>query len=138
VTVTLNQRGLRGLLESSHGPVAADMKRRADNVLLAAVHNAGEMFHVRTGNLIRSLKSRLDTTAGGTVGVVYADPDVAPYAIHLEVGTAPHPIVATNPSGWLASYPDNPTPLDRPRRAVNHPGNPAFGFLTDALRDAAR
>jgi hypothetical protein len=132
VTVTLNQPAIDALLHSEAGPVGRDLVRRAVLVEESARQIIGETFYVRTGSLIRSVRSEVGQDTDGLRARVYCDPDVAPHAAYLEYGTRPHAIDPVN-APILVSRVDNPTPLAGPTMHVEHPGNPAFGFLREAL-----
>lgn len=134
MTVTLNDTAINFLLNNPVGPVGVDLARRASLVEEAARQNIGTDLNTRTGNLLRSVKS--DITAGlqGLQAKIYCDETVAPYARFLEVGTDPHWIGPRANGGMLVSAANNPDPLESPQFVVNHPGNRAYNFLTDALR----
>lgn len=104
----------------------------AERMAEQARRNAsGELLRRRTGLLAESVRPivRLDPLSDGVrVGVG----SLAPYAGYLEHGTGPHPIVARN-RRFLASRADNPDPLERPRRGVNHPGNEPKHWLRAAV-----
>lgn len=133
MTVTLNQPAIDRLLHSPGGPVGQDLARRAMNVENEARTVIGGMFNIRTGNLLRSVKSEVRTGVNGLEATVYCDPDVAPYAGFLEHGTHGHEINPRGAGYLLRSEPDNPTPLRTPQPSVYHPGNRPFGFLQEAL-----
>lgn len=130
----------------------------ARRMALQARINAAERFNQRTTALVQSVVPIVRIGRGGDVEVGVGT--TVEQGKWLEVGTDPHPItpqwlssarapLSGNPfgrtrrsrkgkyllrSGGPRGKGPNPTPLDDPQLFVNHPGNPAHHWLSDAVR----
>lgn len=128
--------GVPGLKSGTADRIAARM-------LIFVQAEARSQFHVRTGDLVESLRPiiRIDSSTGRTeVGVG----SVVEHASYLENGTSPHPIPLSPFIGGgrylISNGPrskgPNPTPLEGRRLFVHHPGNRAFGFIRRGVNRA--
>ena len=135
MSVTLFEPALHTFLESSFGPVARDILRRAAVVEELAKQNVQAEFRSRSGNLLQSIGTFPNETPRGLE--VEVGTDGAPHGKLLEEGTSEH-IILPQSQRVLVSEPGHPDPLRSPRTIVNHPGTPPRPWLVPALREGFR
>ena len=71
MTLTLDEAAIRELTHSTFGLVGRDTAARTQAVYEQAVQNAsGTRLDIRTGNLERNLRARVEGTPEGVIGVV--------------------------------------------------------------------
>ena len=110
----------------------ADAKKRAQNVLDAAIEQAPVGKGPNAGALRRGLRMEQSRETSGQYTTGYDVVSTAPHTVFVIGGTRPHPIVG-NPllafvwpkAGGFVVF-----------RKVNHPGTKANNFLARALRAA--
>ncbi|MGM9543629.1 MAG: hypothetical protein ACI3T9_01465 [Romboutsia timonensis] len=98
-----------------HNRISEALEYGADNIKRTAIEIAPE----DTG----ALKDSIHVT--GKDWRFCVQPGTPPYDLYMEEGTRPH-IITGNP--WL--YWDE---LDFPVHQVNHPGNPAYKYMEEAM-----
>ena len=70
-----------------------------------------------------ALGDSIHVTGGGWT--YHVQPGMMDYALYMEEGTRPH-IIEGNPWLWWDE-------LEHPVHSVNHPGNPAYKYMEEAL-----
>ena len=134
-----------GVSTGRGGVGRGEAKALADRIALRARINAAERFYQRTGDLVSSVVPIVRTGPDGQVEVGVGT-TMKPGAAQ-EVRAPPHLITPERPfrgrgrggyflrSNGKNSKGGNPTPLDRPRLFVNHPGVPEpTHWMSDAVR----
>jgi hypothetical protein len=110
----------------------------AARMAVVARINAAGMFQQRTGSLVSSvvpIVHQLGRGGGTEIGIG----TTVEHGKWLEIGADPH-IIEPQGRGYLLrsdgpnSKGGNPTPLERPQRLVQHPGNAARHWMSDAVR----
>lgn len=123
-TIKMYDARIRALMTERGGMVAKDTARRATSVTNCSRASAP----VRTGRLRSSIQWRYAPGIEAIGAEVFTN---TPYALHMEFGTRPHPIVGNPILRFVAS--DGQTLF---RRRVNHPGNAPRPFLIPCLQAA--
>lgn len=126
-------------LESMPGALRAALLQKVSALALkleAKVKQklSGEVLNVKTGNLRRSIASKVDASASSVIGKVYSSGDVKYAAIHEFGGqTKAHIIEAKNAKALAFSMGGKQVFAKR----VNHPGSkiPERSFLRSSLHD---
>lgn len=134
-----------GITAGRGGVGRGEASALANRIALQARINAATRFNQRTGDLVSSVVPIVRTGRGGEVEVGVGT-TMKHGAVH-EVGAPPHLITPERPfrgrgkggyflrSNGPNSKGGNPTPLDRPRLYVNHPGVPdPSHWMSDAVR----
>jgi hypothetical protein len=147
--VTINHGNIRThfqaapLRGTSRRAGRGEARTLAAKMALAARANTVQ-FEQRTNALVTSVVPIVRETRGG--GVEVGVGTTVEHGKWLEIGTDEHPIRPQVPfrgrgrggyflrSNGPNSKGFNPDPLERPRLFVNHPGNPARHWMSDAVR----
>lgn len=124
VTITINEAGIRNLLEGVSGPVQIKLQRVANDVAKAVRREAP----VKTGKLRDSILVRRGATTSRLGWSVIADTD---YSSAVERGTKPHEIVPRRAS--VLRFPSKAGGVVYAHK-VNHPGTQPNPFMDRALR----
>jgi phage gpG-like protein len=95
---------------------------------------SGDVLHVRTGALRRSISHTVDEVAGGIVGRVFSSGDVKYAAIHEFGGQTPAHIIVPNQAKALAFMVGGEL---RFAARVNHPGSkiPERSYMRSSLKE---
>jgi HK97 gp10 family phage protein len=123
VIITINEAGVRQLLEGPSGSVQAKLRDVATDVAAACRREAP----VVTGKLRDSIVVRPGATTSRVGWSVVADTD---YSLAVEKGTQPHVIVPRRAS--VLRFPTKTGVVYTTK--VNHPGTKANPFMEKALR----
>jgi HK97 gp10 family phage protein len=128
--ITLKVEGLDKLqagMTNAPSVIRKEVKWAMTNSVNAVKITAADNAPFKTGTLKRSIHT--DIQDEGFKGVVYQNPDEAPYGIFIEYGTKPHEINPTNKKALFWNGAINPY------KRVMHPGSKANPFMTPALEN---
>jgi hypothetical protein len=128
VTVKLDQRAINTMLRASTGDVSRMMNRFARLAQQTTREVAEQRITSRTGKYVRSIKSRMTDPTSVVVEAT------VPYAMVIEKGSRPHPIIA-KPGGVLAFEAGGRTVF---ARRVMHPGTQPRNVVRDGVLEAGR
>lgn len=124
VSITLNEAGIRNLLEGMSGPVQRKLASVATDIAKVARSEAP----VKTGKLRNSIVVRPGATTSRLGWSVVADTD---YALAVEKGSRPHTIVPRRAA--VLRFPSKSGGVVY-AHSVNHPGTQPNPFMERALR----
>lgn len=136
ITVTVtpeSQRALKVKLDNAKKGVQTGLRSGINAAIISLESSikkdylSGQLANAITGNLRRSVFSRMVDDRNGLVGVGAE----APYAIFVNDGTRPHIIEARNAKALRFEMGGNVLY----RRMVNHPGTKPTLFMETALKD---
>lgn len=122
VAVTINASRFQRLLRAVGGPGERMVRRKAERV-----RDLAKVYSAHNGSIPEGII--VGPYENGSMQVISTNPNT----LFVHNGTRRHFIRPRNPAGFLRFQVGGRTVY---AKVVNHPGNRANPFLTDALRDA--